>query len=280
MEGTIEAVLAGEAAWCVLLGDGVMSGSGAPALLASLPDRSIGVTLTDPPYSEQVHKSVRSAKRNKLPDTGDHKCRTRRVVDLGFEHITVPEMEGLADELERLTKRWVGIFSDVESCHLWRSAFTVFEYIRTSEWRRIGGAPQFTGDRPASGFETITLMHPKGRKRWNGGGKAGSYEYPIVANRFGAHGERVHPTQKPIGLMLGLVADHSDPGELILDPYCGSGTTGSAALRLGRRFIGIERNPEHAETARERLRAEETDSTHRARAAGQTALFDAIGGVR
>ena len=274
-EGTVDQVIAGEATWCIVTGESVGVGTGKPALIATIPDKAIDVTLTDPPYSEQVHKSVRSAGRNKMPDVADFGCRTRRVVDLGFEHITVPEMEGLADEIERTTKRWCAVFSDVESCHLWRGAFTSWEYVRTAEWRRIGGAPQFTGDRPASAFETITLMHPKGRKRWNGGGKAGAYEHLIVANRLGARGERVHPTQKPLLLMVDLVVDFSNPGELICDPYCGFGTTGLAAIRTGRRFIGIEKNEAHAESARERLRAEGSSSSYAARKNGQTALFGA-----
>lgn len=278
-EGTVEQVLAGEATWCVLTGESVVSGTGASALLASLPEKCIDVVLTDPPYSEQVHKNARTGRwKASLPDVSEQPCRASRGIDFGFDHITTNEMEGLADEIERTTKRWVAIFSDVESCHLWRGAFTSFEYIRTAEWRRIGGAPQFTGDRPASGFEAITLMHPKGRKKWNGGGKAGSYEFPIVANRLGERGSRVHPTQKPLELMLALVEDFSMPREVVGDWYTGSGTTGVACLRLGRRFIGIEKNPEHAETARERLRAEDLGSTLQAQRAGQTTLFGAIQG--
>jgi DNA modification methylase len=62
-----------------------------------------------------------------------------------------------------------------------------------------------------------------------------------------------HQTQKPLALMEILVRLFSDPGELILDPFAGSGTTGVAAVRLGRRFIGWEMSPEYAEIARRRL---------------------------
>lgn len=64
-----------------------------------------------------------------------------------------------------------------------------------------------------------------------------------------------HQTQKPLALMDVLVRLFSDPGELILDPFSGSGTTGVAALRLGRRFLGWEMNAEYAAIARKRLGA-------------------------
>jgi DNA modification methylase len=62
-----------------------------------------------------------------------------------------------------------------------------------------------------------------------------------------------HPTQKPIQLMEYLISTYSDVGSTILDPYMGSGTTGIACLRTGRRFIGIERDPAHFATALKRI---------------------------
>ena len=76
--------------------------------------------------------------------------------------------------------------------------------------------------------------------------------------------ERVHPTQKPVGVMRWLLERYSNPGDLVLDPFCGSGTTGVAAVALGRRFIGIDLDPTYCEIARRRIAAE----------AGKTALFD------
>jgi site-specific DNA-methyltransferase (adenine-specific) len=73
--------------------------------------------------------------------------------------------------------------------------------------------------------------------------------------------------------MLELVSLFTDPGDLVLDPFCGSASTGVACLRLGRRFIGIEREQKWAELSRERLRAEQDGSTLKAARAGQGALF-------
>lgn len=267
-EGTIEQVFAGEARWCVVHGDCL-------DVLPMLPERSVDHVITDPPYSEHIHKSVRSSGRLGLLDVEKFECRTRRQVDLEFVHLSSVVRRGVARGVASAVRRWVLTFSDVESCWMWRLSYRAagLDYVKTAEWHRLNGAPQFTGDRPAQSFETITLCHPRGRKRWNGGGKQGFYEYPIVLSRSGHRGERVHPTQKPHGLMAALIEDFTDPDDLILDPFCGSGTTGVAALRLGRRFIGIEREEKWAELSRERLRAEESGSTLAARRAGQTTLF-------
>lgn len=64
----------------------------------------------------------------------------------------------------------------------------------------------------------------------------------------------LHPTQKPQSLMAWLIRTYTDRGDVVLDPFMGSGTTGAAALETGRGFIGVERNPEYFEIACERLR--------------------------
>jgi site-specific DNA-methyltransferase (adenine-specific) len=89
--------------------------------------------------------------------------------------------------------------------------------------------------------------HAPGGSTWNGGGSHGVF----IINKSGDP-RTGHQTQKPVALMEKLVRLFSDPGELILDPFTGSGSTGVAALRLGRRFAGWEMNPEYAEMARRR----------------------------
>lgn len=269
---TVADVLSGASRWCVVQGD-------LREVLLTMPDGCVDHVITDPPYSEQVHRSVRSSRRNGLPDAAAFACCTRRVVDLGFAHLDDDTRQIASDHVERLVRRWALVFSDIEHAHEWREALVdgradpQLRYKRTGVWRRLGGAPQFTGDKPAAGVEAITMVHRKGRSRWNGGGHAAVYEHAIVANRLGERGSRVHPTQKPEPLMLELVALFTDPDDIILDPFCGSGTTGVAALRLGRRFVGVELQAEHVATARERLGAEERGSTLQAARAGQTALF-------
>lgn len=220
---------------------------------------STGVVVTDPPYSDHVHgKSRRGGS-----DAGDlcsgagyqPDCSFSRVRELGFESMSEELRAFVASEIARLVKRWSLVFSDVESCYLWRHALTGagLDYVRTGLWRKLGATPQFTGDRPGAGFEVVTIAHPKGRKRWNGGGKHAVWEHPIVLNR--SHCDpRVHTTQKPLTLMMELIALFSDDGDSVLDPFMGSGTTLIAAKSFDRPAIGIEREERYCEVAAKRLR--------------------------
>jgi DNA modification methylase len=66
-----------------------------------------------------------------------------------------------------------------------------------------------------------------------------------------------HPTQKPVGVMAWCMEKAKVPeGAVVLDPYMGSGTTGVACIRTGRRFVGIEKDADHFKTARDRIHAE------------------------
>lgn len=85
--------------------------------------------------------------------------------------------------------------------------------------------------------------------------------------------EVAHPSPKPIALMRWLVTHASEAGSVVLDPFAGSGTTGVACLRLGRKFIGIEKDPTYFALACERLRAEEQGTTLQASRAGQLPLL-------
>ena len=95
-------------------------------------------------------------------------------------------------------------------------------------------------------------LHPPGKKRWNGGG------HP---NNHFDDTDRVtpHPTSKPLSMFRTFVERFTDQGELILDPYMGSGTTLRAAKDLGRQAIGIELNERYCEIAAKRCAQEVLD---------------------
>lgn len=251
--------------------------------LASL-DR-VDVILTDPPYGEHVHRGgirltyagVKARRRDirNLPDADEKPCRKTRSVDLGFVSLA-PELRlACARHFARLARRWVLVFSDMEGAHEWRDDLTGagLDFVRYGVWVKDRAMPQISGDRPGSRVEQITIAHPRGRKRWNGGGLGNVWQHPVVANCSGHRNDRVHPAQKPEGLMLELVRLFTDEGETVLDPFAGSGTTGAACVRLGRRFVGVERDRAHFELACERLAAETRGSSYQASRRGQEALF-------
>lgn len=93
----------------------------------------------------------------------------------------------------------------------------------------------------------MAILHAAsaGKMRWNGGGNRAVWTCNVE------HGE--HPTQKPLPLLETWIADFTDPGETILDPFAGSGTTGVACIRLGRNFIGWEKDPKYHAAAMRRL---------------------------
>ena len=208
--------------------------------------------ITDPPYSEYVHSKSRAGAR--VLDATGFPSDFSRAVDFGFEPLDSCLRAFIATEVARLAARWVLVFSDELSAADWRDDCLVagFDYVRTGAWIKLNGSPQFTGDRPGVGFETISIFHAKGRKRWNGGGLPAVWSHAVVKNR-GGDDPRLHTTQKPLPLMRELVELFTDPGDLILDPFCGSGATLVAAYGLGRRAIGVEIDEKYAEVAAKRL---------------------------
>jgi site-specific DNA-methyltransferase (adenine-specific) len=221
-------------AWTVNEGDCV-------AGMSSLDDGIADVVITDPPYEAEAHTSHRLVARagGKL-----------EVEPLTFPPITEELRIESGRQMARLARRWILVFCQVEAAMKWRAALEAggAVYKRTCQWIKPDGKPQYSGDRPGIGYESIVACHAPGRSRWNGGGSHGVF----IVNK-GGDLRTGHQTQKPLALMEKLVRLFSDPGELILDPFAGSGTTGVAAVRLGRRFQGWEMNPEYAEITRRRL---------------------------
>jgi site-specific DNA-methyltransferase (adenine-specific) len=179
----------------------------------------VDVVITDPPYSAVTHEGA----RGKGATTGG----SHVLID--FASFSPQQWCSVVDKCLVLANRWVVAFADYRLA-LYANTLPL---VRMGVWTKNDPAPQFSGDRPGTGWEAICIFHKNGMKRWNGGGRPAVWRTNIEKR-----GE--HPTQKPIELMSALVSDFSDKGETILDPFMGSGTTGVACAQLGRKFIGIE----------------------------------------
>ena len=123
------------------------------------------------------------------------------------------------------------------------------EHIRLGAWVKGAPMPQITGDRPGSGHEAVLILHNEGKKRWNRGGGAAIWHANVLKDPKICF----MPTQKPLGLIAAFVSDFSNPGDIILDPFLGSGTTLRAAKDLGRRALGIEIDADYCKTAADRM---------------------------
>lgn len=262
-EGTLAQVLAGEADWALIEGDCL-------EVLPTLPDKSVAHVITDPPYSRDLYLRYRT---NAGGLRAVKETAQAYVLGANLRIGAIDEMlEPVAEHLARVASRWVLAFHDVEIDHRWRAAFGKL-YVRSGVWVKPNAMPQVSGDRPGQGFEMCTISHASGRKRWNGGGLPAVWVHNAENSQSSDRGLFQHPCPKPVELMLELVSLFTDPGELILDAFAGSGTTGVACLRLGRRFIGIEKDPKYAAVARERLRAESQGLSLRDARAGQLPMF-------
>ncbi|HWZ11273.1 MAG TPA: site-specific DNA-methyltransferase, partial [Xanthobacteraceae bacterium] len=139
-------------------------------------------------------------------------------------------------------------------------------------WRKSNPMPNFRGRRFTNAHETLIWAVRDAAKRnytFNYEAlKAGNDDIQMRSDWLiplctgeerlkGRDGRKLHPTQKPEALLARVILAASRPDDLVLDPFCGSGTTGAVARRLRRRFIGIERDAAYAAAARERLAAAE-----------------------
>jgi modification methylase len=136
-------------------------------------------------------------------------------------------------------------------------------------WRKTNPMPNFKGTRFTNAHETLIwaarskdskyTFHYDALKMLNDGLQMRSdWSLPLCTGPErlkDAAGRKIHPTQKPEALLHRVLLASTNPGDLVVDPFFGSGTTGAAAKQLGRRFVGIERDPAYLAAARRRIDA-------------------------
>ena len=137
-------------------------------------------------------------------------------------------------------------------------------------WRKTNPMPNFRGRRFTNAHETlIWAAREAGAKGYTFNYealKAGNDDMQMRSDWIlplctgderlkDADGEKLHPTQKPEALLARIILSASRPGDVVLDPFFGTGTTGAVAKRLGRSFIGIERDSDYADAADARIAA-------------------------
>lgn len=221
--------------------------------LASLADKSVDLVVTDPPYAISnigmwhIGRAGKGKRRfDFFEGDADHGAMVDSVVAVAAETLRI--MKPLASAYWWCGHREFGPLVDLFESHGLKTRFLV--------WRKTAPSPPPPGSGWPSGAELCVYAFPEGRT-WNHDGKNPPPNNVITADsyRHGQPGKYDHPTQKPLEIIEPLIRASSRPGDVILDCYTGSGTTGVAAIRLGRRFIGWERDPKYHAIALKRLTA-------------------------
>jgi DNA modification methylase len=202
--------------------------------LKSLPDGSIDAIVTDPPYGMNFQSNWVPDDKKKAKIAGDEKpfiwflYQAQRVLKDGGALVC---------------------FTDWKNQELWRLAIDCAGFAVRSHcvWDRVGHG---MGDLKAS-------FGPRHDVFWFA--TKGAFAFPgkrpqsVLRHQRPASHMSIHPTRKPVELMREIVAAVTGPGEMVLDPFAGSGSTGEAAVAEGRRCILIERDPVYAADIRSRL---------------------------
>lgn len=211
--------------------------------MAAMEDRAVSAVITDPPYSDSTHENIRG-------NSSAAKAHGNRVLSgtLGFNSISLDDLESSVSEMGRVSSGWVVATLDYK--HAFRfdaSPPPGLRMLRVGVWVKPNPMPQISGDRPGQGWEAIAFLHRDDvRPKWNGGGRAGVWAASTAHNI-------AHPTAKPLSMVRDWVTLFTNPGDTVLDPYAGSGTTLRAAADSGRKAIGFEIDEAYCEVAATRL---------------------------
>ncbi len=208
------------------------------------PDGCVDLCLTDPPYGigENAHRNNSRGKLAKTTDYGDYDW-DKQVVSDG--HIL--EIVRVSENQVVFGGNYYGKILGNTRCYI--------------VWDKDNGGNDFADCELA--WASFKSSVRKIRYRWNG----------MLQEPGRPKEHRVHPTQKPVAVMEWILGRYSKPSDLILDPFCGSGTTCVAAKKLGRDYIGIDISPEYCAIARQRLESVDTGVPVKEAQKGQGALF-------
>lgn len=220
------------------------------AFMGGLPAGSAHLILTDPPYNISRKTGFASPSPKGVP-------RLAVSMEFGDWDAVSVDLPALCREAYRTLGRGgtAIVFYDLwKLTHLecaMREAG--FRMIRLVIWQKTNPVPLNQRATYLSNSREVAVVGVKGGKpTFNARYDNGIYALPIPRPKGG----RIHPTQKPVALFRALVAKHSAPGDTVIDPFLGSGTTAVAAQAEGREFLGCDISPDYVKRARARLAPE------------------------
>ncbi len=237
----------------------------ATKILLELPEKSVDLIFADPPYNLQLQNELYRPNQTRVDGVFDAWDR--------FESF---------QEYDDFTRRWLigcrRVLKDDGAIWVIGSYHNIFRvgaimqelgfwFLNDVIWIKHNPMPNFRGTRFTNAHETLIwaakhkksryTFHYKAMKVYNDDKQMRSDWYLPIASgneRVRVNGRKAHSTQKPEALLFRVLLATTDVGDVVLDPFMGSGTTGAVAKRLRRHFIGIERDPFYVQVAEERIR--------------------------
>src|SRR5438552_16951370 len=243
----------------ILVGDCV-------AEMAKLPAESVDLVFADPPYDLQLQGDLKRPDDSRVDAVDDDWDKFASFA--AYDAFTRAWLIACRRVMKPSATLWV-----IGSYHnIFRVGAILqdlrFWILNDVVWRKSNPMPNFRGRRFTNAHETLiwAAREPGGKGyTFNYEAlKAGNDDVQVRSDWTvalctgeerlkGENGKKLHPTQKPEALLARVILSSSRPDDLVLDPFCGTGTTGAVAKRLGRRFLGIEREPAYGEAAAARI---------------------------
>ncbi len=236
------------------------------AEMSKLPAESVDLVFADPPYNLQLQGDLKRPDDSRVDAVDDDWDKFASFQ--AYDDFTRAWLMACRRAMKPSATLWV-----IGSYHNIFRVGTIlqdlgFWILNDVIWRKSNPMPNFRGRRFTNAHETLIWAAREP------GGKGYTFNYealkagnedvqmrsdwtlPLCTGEErlkGRDGKKLHPTQKPESLLARVILAASRPDDLVLDPFCGTGTTGAVAKRLGRRFIGFERETSYAKAAQARI---------------------------
>jgi modification methylase len=234
--------------------------------MAKLPAACVDLVFADPPYNLQLQSDLKRPDDSKVDAVDDDWDKFSSFS--AYDDFTRAWLIACRRVMKPSATLWV-----IGSYHnIFRVGSILqdlgFWILNDVVWRKVNPMPNFRGRRFTNAHETmIWAAREPGAKGYTfnyDALKAGNEDIQVRSDWTiplctgeerlkGRDGKKLHPTQKPEALLARAILSSSRPDDLVLDPFSGTGTTGAVAKRLGRRFIGFEREESYAKAARQRI---------------------------
>jgi modification methylase len=238
------------------------------AALGKLPEKSVDIIFADPPYNLQLNGDLHRPDQSKVDAVDDAWDQFDSFA--AYDAFTRAWLLAARRVLKPSGTIWV-----IGSYHnIFRVGASMqdlgYWILNDIVWRKTNPMPNFRGRRFQNAHETLiwASRDPKAKNyTFNYDSLKASNDdvqmrsdwlFPICTGSERLkddNGDKLHPTQKPEALLARIMMASTKPGDVVLDPFFGSGTTGAVAKRLGRHFVGIEREQEYIDAARARIDA-------------------------